>query len=233
MKEKGNSMSTLLHIDSSVDNRNSVSRKLTAGFVDGWLKENPEYRVKYRNLSVNPVPGVTGDLLETLFSPPGTEHSEGKKATLAAADGIIEEFLSADLYVFGVPMYNFSVPAAFKSYMDQIVRVGRTMARGPKGLEGLVKGKKLLIVSTRSGDYSQGGPRDGWDFHEPYLRKFFGWLGIEDITYIPVIHNPAHGDAEAQARRIELVETQLQDTAARWMARSESTARLTADQASA
>lgn len=220
---------TLLHIDSSANSKHSVSRKLTSEFVADWLKLNPGYLVKYRNLAVNPVAGITGDLLETLFAPPGTEHPEAKHAVLAAADSVIDEFLSADHYVFGVPMYNFSVPAAFKAYMDQIVRVGRTMGRGPKGLEGLVKGKKLLIISTRSGDYSPGAPRDGWDFHEPYLRKFFGWLGIEDITYIPVIHNPAHGDAEAQARRVELTEARLKETAARWKVEAVSPSRIAPD----
>ena len=56
----------------------------------------------------------------------------------------------------------------------------------------------------------------GFTFSLHGYQKFFGWLGIEDITYIPVIHNPAHGDAEAQAKRAEVAVSRLKDTAARW-----------------
>jgi FMN-dependent NADH-azoreductase len=110
-------------------------------------------------------------------------------------------------------MYNFTVPGSFKAYIDQIVRVGKTMTRGPKGLEGLVKGRKLLIIATRAGDYAKGGPREGWDFHEPYLRKVFGWLGIEDITYVPVVNSLTHGDREKHLRDIA---AELQATSQRW-----------------
>jgi FMN-dependent NADH-azoreductase len=220
-------MGTLLHIDSSAATDGSVSRKLTSGFVAEWLRANPDYTVRYRDLAAQPLPGVTGDLLGAMYAPAGTELSEAKKAALAHSDSVVDEFLEADLYVFGVPMYNFSVPAAFKAYIDQVVRMGKTMGVGPNGLTGMVKGKKLLIISTRSGDYGKGGPRDGWDFHEPYVRKFFGWLGIEDITYIPVINNARHGDAETQLRRQAETQDALDATAERWREPVESELKLT------
>ena len=128
---------------------------------------------------------------------------------------MIDEFLAADAYVFGVPMFNFTVPGSFKAYIDQVVRLGRTVGRGAKGLEGLVKGRKMLIVSTRAGDYGKGGPREEWDFHEPDLRKVFGWMGIEDITYVPVINSNAHGD---QKKRLWKAHYDVHATADRWMA---------------
>ena len=45
---------------------------------------------------------------------------------LAESDALVDELLSADLIVAGVPMYNFGMPAGFKAYIDNIVRVGRT-----------------------------------------------------------------------------------------------------------
>lgn len=208
-------MKTLLHIDSSANTKASVSRTLCAGFAAEWLKADPGNKVVYRDLNADPVPVVTSDLLEAIHAPAGEELNAKKRAALDVSNALVDEFLAADAYVFGVPMYNFTVPGSFKAYIDQVARMGRTVGRGPKGLEGLVKGKKMAIVSTRGGDYAKGGPREGWDFHEPYLRRVFGWMGIDDIAYLPVVNTANHGDQE---RRLVEARAALSATAERWLA---------------
>lgn len=208
-------MKTLLHIDASANTRASVSRALCAGFAADWLKADPENKVVYRDLNASPVPVVTSALLEAIYAPAGEALDAKKRSALDVSDALVDEFLAADAYVFGVPMYNFTIPGSFKAYIDQVVRMGRTVGRGPKGLEGLVKGKKMAIVSTRAGDYAKGGPREGWDFHEPYLRRVFGWMGIDDITYLPVVNSANHGDQE---RRLQEAQAALSETAERWLA---------------
>ena len=208
---------TLLHIDASAGTRNSLSRKLTAGFVGDWRRNNPDGKVVYRDLNADPAPPYTSDLLEAIYAPKGTELPDRNRDALAISNSLVEEFLAADAYVFGVPMYNFTVPGSFKSWIDHVVRIGRTWTKGPKGMEGLVKGRKMLIVSTRSGDYGKGGPREAFDFHEPYLRKVFGMVGIDEIDYLPVINNPAHGDPAAN---LEAARVLLRSIADRWSAGS-------------
>jgi putative NADPH-quinone reductase len=70
------------------------------------------------------------------------------------SDQLIEELLAANLYVFGIPMYNYSVPASFKAYIDQVVRVRRTFVVGADGYEGLLKHKKALVITTRGSSYA-------------------------------------------------------------------------------
>jgi FMN-dependent NADH-azoreductase len=210
----------VLHIDSSASPGASWSRRLTAGFVEELRARKPGLEIVYRDLNANPATPVSSDLLEALYAPPGAEVALRKREVLQASEALVEEFLAADAYVFGVPMYNFSVPGSFKAWIDHVVRMGRTWARGPKGMEGLVRGRKMLIVSTRAGDYGKGGPREGFDFHEPFLRKIFGLVGIEDIDYLPVINSPAHGDPtvrfmEASARLEAVAERWQADFAAR------------------
>jgi FMN-dependent NADH-azoreductase len=208
-------MKNLLHIDASANVRGSVSRRLTAGFVSDWLDSNPAEAVEYRDLNAETVPVVTSELLEAIYAPAGTALSEKQRRALSTSDALVDQFLAADMYVFGVPMYNFTIPGSFKAYIDQVVRVGRTMGRGEKGLEGLVKGRKMLIISTRAGDYAKGGPREDWDFHEPYLRKLFGWMGIEDITYVPVMNSRNHAEQE---KRVAEAGALLRVTGERWNA---------------
>ncbi len=211
----------LLHIDASANAAGSWSRKLTAGFIGDWRARHPGARVAYRDLNAAPVPVVTSHLLEAIYAPKGSELSARQREALEYSDALVEEFLAADAYVFGVPMYNFTVPGSFKAWIDHVVRMGRTWTRGPKGMEGLVKGRKMLIVSTRSGDYGKGGPREAFDFHEPYLRKVFGLVGIDDVEYLPVIHNPAHGDP---ARAFAAAQERLRAVAEGWAAGCEARA---------
>jgi FMN-dependent NADH-azoreductase len=209
----------LLHLDSSASPGPSWSRRLTAGFVEAWRAGHPGTEVLYRDLNADPPAAVTSDLLAAIYATKGTALPPERRKALEDSNALVEEFLSADAYVFGVPMYNFSVPGSFKAWIDHVVRMGRTWARGPQGMEGLVKGRKMLIVSTRAGDYGKGGPREGFDFHEPYLRKVFGLVGIEEIDYLPVINSPSHADpergfAEARARLLAVADRWRADRAA-------------------
>ena len=74
----------------------------------------------------------------------------------------------------------------------------------------------MLIVSARSGDYSKGGPRESFDFHEPYLRAVFGFIGITDITYIPVSQNPFHDDEATRDQKLEAARAAIREVALRW-----------------
>lgn len=90
-------------------------------------------------------------------------------------------------------MQRHSVPANFKAYIDQVVRVRRTFIVGADGYEGLLKNKKALVITTRGGSYA-GEPLD---FQEPYLRAIFDFIGITDITFIHA-ENLAMGADERQ-----------------------------------
>lgn len=108
----------------------------------------------------------------------------------------MDELLASDVLVFGVPMYNFTVPAAFKAYIDQICRVGRTFS---PSYEGLAKNKKAFIVTARGGGgYGPGEAREQANFEDPYLKTVLGFIGITDVTFLHV-NNTASGDEVVQA----------------------------------
>jgi FMN-dependent NADH-azoreductase len=70
-------------------------------------------------------------------------------------------------------MYNFSIPAVLKSYIDYIVRPNRTFAVASNGFRGLVQGKKIIIITTRGSDFHSNPALAPLDFQEPYLRVIF------------------------------------------------------------
>lgn len=192
-------MAHILHIDSSPRGERSFSRKFTHEFVGAWKNAHSGDTVTYRDLGHNPVPHVDESWIAAAFTPPDARPPELAKA-IELSDTLINEFLAADRYVFGVPMYNFNVPSAFKAYIDQVVRVGRTFSITEQGaFKGLVEGKKLLVVTARGGDFSPGSPAAPYDYQEPYLKAIFGFLGITDITFINVENLGAGDQAREQS----------------------------------
>ncbi|MBW4570910.1 MAG: FMN-dependent NADH-azoreductase [Tolypothrix carrinoi HA7290-LM1] len=192
-------MAHILHIDSSPRGDRSFSRKFSHEFITSWKTAHPDDTVAYRDLGHNPVPHVDESWIAAAFSPPQTRSPELNQA-IKISDELVDEFLAADRYVFGVPMYNFNIPSTFKAYIDQIVRVGRTFAVTEQGaFQGLVSGKKMLIVTARGGSFTQGSPTAPYDYQEPYLKAVFGFLGITDISLIHVENLSAGDDVREQS----------------------------------
>src|SRR5246127_2019927 len=111
-------MRILLHLDASPRSDRSVSRQLTRAFVDAWKDSNPDGQIIYRDLGHNPVPLVTEAFIAAVYTPP-EKRSPELRAAISTSDQLIAELQTATDYVFGAPMYNFSVPAGFKAYIDQ------------------------------------------------------------------------------------------------------------------
>lgn len=183
-------MTKLLHIDSSGKGSQSTTKALTNYFSTKWREANPTGEVVYRDLTESRLPYVNGELIGAFFTPKD-QLDEPKKLLLKQPDQLFEELRIADTYVFGVPLYNFGVPAVFKAYIDLIVRPGTTFSYEGGRPNGLLANKKAYIVTASGGDYSEQ-PLKSLDFVEPYVRAILGFVGITDVTFIG-----AHGNDPA------------------------------------
>jgi len=172
----------LLRIDSSA-RKNSVSRQLTAKFVESWRKHHPEGEVLERDLALTSLPNITDEWVHAVHSDPATLTSE-QKIVLATSDALIDELRQADEIVIGAPMYNFSIAAPLKSWIDQVVRAGQTVLFGTSGPKGLLEGKKVYVITSRGGTFRPGTPAERFDFQEPYLRHVLAFIGLTDVTFI-------------------------------------------------
>lgn len=160
----------LLHIDSSALGQHSVSRQLTADIVAGLRAAQPNASLRYHDLAAEPLPH---------WSP----VADAADPAVARSVDLLEEFLAADVLVIGAPMYNFGIPSTLKAWIDRVAVAGKTFRYGPNGPEGLAGGKRVIVVSTRGGLYSEG-PAAAMDHQESYLRTVFGFLGITDVAFV-------------------------------------------------
>jgi FMN-dependent NADH-azoreductase len=199
----------LLRIDSSA-RRNSVSRQLTQRFVEAWKKENPSGEVIERDLATTYLPPITDEWTLAAHSDP-MRLTPAQRETLSVSEILIEELLAADTIVIGAPMYNFTVSAPLKAWIDQIVRIGRTVQYGPNGPNGALKGKKAVVLTSRGGSFRPGTPSAQYDHQEPYLRHILGFIGLTDVTFIHA-ENQKPGEL-AEPSRAAAVEQLLQAAA--------------------
>lgn len=194
----------ILHLDSSIQGDQSVSRKLSAAIVQRLRDASPGARVTYRDLAAAPLPQFSAAVAAAVGAEP---HAHAEAAPLCAA---LQELLAADAVVIGAPMYNFSVPTQLKSWLDAVAVPGKTFSYGPEGVKGLLGGKRVIVASARGGFYGPDSPAAAAEHHETYLRAFFGFLGVEDFEVIraegvriaPEIAERAVDDALAQVAQL-------------------------------
>ena len=173
-------MNSLLVINSSAAREGSVSRTLVEDTVATLLETNPFAHVVRRDLGEDPVPHLTVDTLAGVRGIPGTF---AERQARALSDELIAELRAADTIVIGAPMYNFGVATGLRSWFDYVLRAGETFSYSEAGPRGLLPGKRVIVIESRGGLYSEG-PASAIDFQEPYLRHLLGFVGITDVTFI-------------------------------------------------
>lgn len=158
-------MKQILRIDASARHKNSYSRALTDRLMNRLIDYYPDAKITNRDIYTD-----SHFLSEAM--------AEGM--TSAMSDSMIEELLSTDILVLAVPMYNFSIPAALKAYIDLVVRAGRTFRYTANGPEGLVKGNKVYIVVTSNGTPFRGSG----DFVSTWLEYILRFIGVNEIQFV-------------------------------------------------
>jgi FMN-dependent NADH-azoreductase len=192
-------MTKILHIDTSPRGERSHSRNLASEFVANWKNSYLDSIITYRDIGHQIIPPVTETWIAGAFSPPNT-HTPELTAALQLSNELIDELVECDRYIFSVPMYNFGIPANFKAYIDQVCRVGRTFVVNQQGAyEGLLTGKKMLVITARGGSFPAGTPAANYDFQEPYIRTVFGLMGVTDITFINAENLAMKGEVREQS----------------------------------
>ncbi|MDC9603911.1 FMN-dependent NADH-azoreductase [Xenorhabdus griffiniae] len=172
-------MSNVLVLKSSILAQYSQSNKLANYFVEKWLADHSESNITTRDLAENPVPVLDGELVSAL-RPSDAELTERQKTVLALSDQLIAELKEHDVIVITAPMYNFTIPVQLKAYFDLIARAGVTFQYTEKGPQGLIQGKRAVILTSRGGIHKNSPT----DLVTPYLRTFFGFIGITDVEFI-------------------------------------------------
>lgn len=183
-------MTTLLHLDASANRSGeSITRALGARFATAWLAANPAGTHRYRDLAVDPVPALTTEFCaigrRVEQHPPMGRHgvdalleSDAERADWRITRALVDEVVEANTIVLGCPMYNLSVPAALKGWIDRITFPGAY--RDPADGASLLGDTEVVVIAASGGGYGPATPRAAWDFQAPYLRAWLTNIGVPD-----------------------------------------------------
>ncbi len=176
-------MSILLHIDSSPMGAGSVSRRLTGEFARRWRAAHPGGKIIYRDLAAMEIPPVSAAWVAANYTP-AEARTPQQNELLALSSRLAAELLEASEYAIGVPMHNWGPSASFKLWADQIVHFGKTMLLTSSGMQGGLQGKRATFFLTAGRRYHAGSENASRNHLEPWLRTFFGNLGVSDMQFV-------------------------------------------------
>jgi FMN-dependent NADH-azoreductase len=173
-------VTNILVLNSSASGAASVSNILVEAAVQHLLEVRPHASVTRRDLDADPVPHLTAT---TLAGVRGVAQTDAERGALARSDELIAELQAADTIVIGAPMYNFSIPTTLRAWFDHVLRPRVTFTYTEAGPQGLLSGKKVIVIESRGGVYSEG-PAQALDFQEPYIRILLSFMGLTDVTFV-------------------------------------------------
>lgn len=164
----------VLHVDASVRFENSTSRELSAYFLAELERSGVPLDVDRLDLARN-APQPLGPIQTAAMYVPIEEHSKEMTEALAESNGLVDRVLAADALVLGVPVYNFGMPAAFKAFVDNISRSGRTFSYAETGRVRHLSNTKVAVLESAGGNYRGGAMFDGLDCLPRTCRPSFGF----------------------------------------------------------
>lgn len=193
----------VLTVTASARQQGSVSRGLIRSMLEAMRRHHPDLQLHERDVSAG-LPVVDAEWIGASYTP-AEQRDAAQRAALAQSDALVRELQAADMLVIGTPIYNFSIPASLKAWIDQVARVGETFRYTESGPEGLLQGRQAFLL------LASGGTPVGSDidFASGYLRQVLGFLGIEDVTVIA-----ADRIMQQQAEAVAAAERRIAETAA-------------------
>ncbi|MBQ0743279.1 MAG: NAD(P)H-dependent oxidoreductase [Pseudomonas sp.] len=223
-------MPHILHIDASArpgfagkDNHGSHSRNLSHRFVSQWQSRRAQDSITYRDIGQNPPSIIDHNWIAAAFTP--EEKQEPWMAdVLAESDELTGELIAADVLVIGTPLYNFGMPAALKAWIDQVVRMGRTVdvdesnPLDPYVAKLADRPRHAVILTARGGvGFNPGGQMAHMNHLEPNLATALDFIGITRFHYIAIEGQEVGGELLAESvadamRQIDILVDELQAT---------------------
>ncbi|NYH24533.1 FMN-dependent NADH-azoreductase [Paraburkholderia bryophila] len=204
----------VLHVDASAKRERSNSRALSRYFIERLRSEGVELDIDYLDVTVD-IPAHVTEAFAIATYTPEQERTPAMKETLAASDALCRRLLDADALIFAMPMYNWSMPSAFKAYIDNITRTGLTYVNTEDGrIEGQLQRQKTVFITSRGADL-RAAPFSSMDALTPALKAAFGFIGVANPTFVDA--QPLQfSDQQARIEALERAHRELDAVAAQW-----------------
>lgn len=177
IKEGEIDMSKVLYIKANIKKEGeSRTFKVSDTFIEEYRNDNPNDEIITLDLYKENIDFLKPEDLGEIF---GAKNEESRNNPILK---YAYQFAEADKYVISAPMWNLSIPAILKAYIDYVSVTGITFKYTAEGPVGLLKDKKAVHIVSRGGEYGDAP----YEMGDKYLRTILGFFGIQDIKTIAV-----------------------------------------------
>lgn len=180
-------MTKLLYVKASPRGAESRSAILADAFLTAFLTKNPHATYDVLDLSKERLPEFDGTMAAAKMAVvTGAEQDEAEKVAWREIGAVSDLFVSADVYLFAVPMWNGGIPYKLKQLIDIVHQPGITFKLDREtGYRGLLEGKKAILALT-SGAFGpdRPSPAFGTDHHSTYLKSWLNQAGVSDVAVV-------------------------------------------------
>lgn len=208
----------ILHIDaSSKFHQWSNSRVLGRYFLDELRANGVDVDIDYLDVTEDVQPHVSAEFVLATYTPENERTTEMREV-LAPSDAMCQRVFDADALVCAMPMYNWTIPATFKTFIDAITRTGVTYELLADGTTvGKLGNKKVIFITTRGADLREGSFFSWMDAMTPVLKAAFAFLGVDAPQFVDA--QPLQfSDAEERDAALIRARTDLATIAIQWAA---------------
>ncbi len=188
----------ILEVSASGRHHGSTSRTLTGELIAALESDRGSVQVRRRDLA-DGLPFVDDAWIAANFTA-DEDRDSVQREVLAYSDQLVSELQEADVIVLGAPIYNFSIPAALKAWIDLIARAGLTFRYTENGPIGLLLNKKATVVMA-SGGVPIGSEMD---MASNYLKFALGFIGISDVNIIDATTINTAGDENQHSAETQI-----------------------------
>ena len=180
----------ILSIQASPRSDRSLSRKLSAVFMDAWRTARPEEIVLSRDVGRSPPPHLTENWIGAAFTE-GAARTAAQEEALRISDELVDEVLRSEVIVIATPMYNYGMPSHLKAWIDQVIRINRTLtfdlARGEQPIEPVQSGKRLvLLTSSGEGCFGPGEANAERNHLDTHIAHALALAGVSETHRVRI-----------------------------------------------
>ncbi|QED23409.1 FMN-dependent NADH-azoreductase [Candidatus Deianiraea vastatrix] len=176
----------ILVINSSLNSeKDSFTKRAVNQIIEKIKAKENNVNISIRDLAKNPIPHLTSEEIAAFYTPKD-KHDKKIKNKIKLSDDLILQLNSSDIAIIASPMINFSVPSSLKAYIDHIVRAGVTFKYENGKPVGLLNTKKVIVVTSSGGIYSENNDMKLMNHNDSYLKTVFSFLGVKNIEVIAI-----------------------------------------------
>lgn len=190
-------VTTLLHIECSPRKQRSASMELAHSFIERYRRNDPQTQVRTLDLWSMHLPEFDEDAMNAKYAGlSGTPLTPSQQSAWQTLEDLAAHLYRADVLVFSVPLWNFSIPYKLKHFIDLVSQKDILFSFDPEhGLRGLLQGKQAVVAYARGMDFSAQSitPAERFDFQKPYVEAWLGFIGVSDVHAL-IVEKTIFGD---------------------------------------